>query len=264
MKKSRIFILYFLLVPTVYILGSLIASFLVEKLMYPVPVVGYADDEHIVKLTTTNNIKISARYWENDQATYVILYSHGNGEDIAYSQPLLEPLVTAGFSVFAYDYAGYGTSLGSPSVEQTYFDIEAAYSYLVEEKKIPPDHIIVYGRSIGGGPSVYLASRKPIGGLILESTFVGIFQVAHKLLVLPFDKYPSAKPIGKVKEPILIIHGDSDKRISYWHAQTLFAAANEPKELLIIPDAGHNDLHAVAGSRYLEALAQFKEKLEQK
>ncbi len=114
----------------------------------------YQDSSAIIKLTSGDGITISAVYLPSSQSGYTILYSHGNAEDLGNIQPVLQHLHQIGFSVFAYDYRGYGTSRGRPSERNAYKDIDSAYNYLTQQLGIPPERIIAYGRSVGGGPAV--------------------------------------------------------------------------------------------------------------
>lgn len=193
----------------------------------------------------------------NPAAELTLLYSHGNGDDLGGIRPMLELIRDAGYNVVAYDYAGYGLSEGRPTERNSYQDIEAVYRYLVDERQIPPDKIVLYGRSVGGGPSLYLASREPVGGLIVESSFVSIFRVLTRVPLLPFDKFPSLSRIRQVQQPVLILHGTADTVIPFWHGKALYAAAPGPKRSLWVEGAGHNDLQVVAGDRYVQALREF-------
>lgn len=93
----------------------------------------------------------------------------------------------------------------------------------------------------------------------MESAFTSAFRVLTKFPILPFDKFPNLAKIKKVHSPVLVIHGKSDDIISFYHGQTLFAAANEPKVSYWVEQAGHNDLLLVAGSSYFEELLKFAE-----
>lgn len=186
-----------------------------------------------------------------------LLLSHGNAEDLGDDRFGLEELRRAGFNVFAYDYEGYGTSDGKPSEQAAYRDENAAYDYLTATLGIPPQNIILYGRSVGSGPAVHIAARRPAAGLILQSPFVSAFRVLTRIPLLPFDKFPNYKDIRRVHSPLLIIHGDSDTVIAPWHGKKLFQLANEPKKYLSIPKANHNDLEMVGGKVYYAALQEF-------
>jgi fermentation-respiration switch protein FrsA (DUF1100 family) len=157
----------------------------------------------------------------------------------------------------AYDYQGYGTSEGEATERHTYDDEEAAYNFLVQTMHIQPTNIIAFGRSVGGGPAVDLASRRPVAGLILESAFTSAFRVMTRVSVFPFDRFDNLHKIKKVPCPVLIIHGTQDSVINVVHGRELFAAAHEPKQALWLEGANHNDVAFVAGPRYSDALKAF-------
>jgi len=238
------------------------AQMFVDKIIFQPRTATYRDTDKIIKLKVGDDARISAIHLSNPQATYTILYSHGNGEDIGMTMPLLEATREMGFSVFAYDYRGYGTSGGAPSEANVYQDIDAAYSYLTEELKIPPARIIALGRSLGGAIAVDLAARKPLGGLIIESTFVSAFRVVTNIPIFPFDKFRSLSKIKNVNCPVLVIHGTEDEVIPFRHGEKLFERANAPKISLWIDKAQHNDLFEIAGARYREALENFVKMIE--
>jgi alpha-beta hydrolase superfamily lysophospholipase len=254
--------LYFLIIPVLLYFGlMLFAFFFAEKLIFQPQAAFYKDDDSIIKLQTESNEKISAKYFSNSKAEYTILFSHGNAEDIGTAEYFLEQLKDAGFSVFIYDYRGYGTSEGSPSEQNSYQDIETAYNYLIKELKTPPEKIIVHGRSLGGAVSIDLASKKKCGGLIVESSFVSAFRVMTKYQIFPFDKFQNIDKIKKVQCPVLFIHGKEDSLIPIWHGEKLFAEANEPKYSLWITEANHNDVFAISKDEYLRAIQNFSAKL---
>lgn len=217
----------------------------------------YQDTDEILKLTSGNGVRISAVYLSNPQATYTILYSHGNAEDLGDVLPAIQQIRQIGFAVLAYDYQGYGTSEGFPSESNAYGDINAAYAYLTEKLGIPPSRIILYGRSVGGGLAVDLASRQPVAGLVLESTFTSVFRTITHIPLYPVDKFDNISKIEQVNVPVLVIHGTDDEVIALWHGQQLFAAADRPKQSLWVEGATHNDVMWVAGDRYAEALREF-------
>jgi fermentation-respiration switch protein FrsA (DUF1100 family) len=199
-------------------------------------------------------------YLPNPSAKFTLLVSHGNAEDLGDDRYWLEELRRAGFSVFAYDYEGYGTSEGKASEKVLYQDEAAAYDYLAIDLRTPPDRIIIFGRSVGTGPATYIAARRPAAGLILQSPFVSAFRVLTQIPLLPFDKFPNYKNIRHVHCPVLIMHSHGDTVIAPWHGQKLFDMANQPKQLFWAQHADHNDMNQAAG--YLEALQDFSASLE--
>jgi fermentation-respiration switch protein FrsA (DUF1100 family) len=205
----------------------------------------------------TTGERIAAIYLPNPDARYTLLYSHGNGNDLGDGQVVAAQLHAMGFAVLAYDYPGYGHSDGQPSEEGCYRAIDAAYAYLTETLRIPADRIIIFGHSLGGGPSADLAARKPAAGLVLESTFTTAFRVSTGVRVLPFDKFNSLAKLSRVRCPVLVIHGTRDTVIPPWHGQALYRQANQPKFSYWVAGADHNDLIDVGGEAYADRLRAF-------
>ena len=246
----------------VYVAIGFWAYFFSNSLIFQPQSATYADSDRILKLTSANGVPISAVYLPDRLATYTILYSHGNAEDLGDILPLLQVLQKMGFAVFSYDYQGYGTSEGQPTVSKSYQDIDAAYAYLTEDLGVSPNQIIVYGRSVGGGPSVDLATRQPVAGLILESTFVSAFRALTQVPIYPFDRFENLAKLKRVNCPVLVIHGTEDAVVRFWHGEALFTAAKAPKRSFWIEGAGHNDGISIAGDRYFAALQEFQTLLQ--
>lgn len=241
----------------IYACLCLWAYFFAEgKIFFPQPS-SYQDNQDIIKLTASDGVQISAVYLPNPQAKYTLLFSHGNAEDLGYLRSLLLQLRNMGFSVFAYDYHGYGTSGGKPSEINTYRDIDAGYNYLTQKLGISPNRIIAYGRSVGTGPTVDLASRQRLAGLILESPFISAFRVVTRIPIVPFDKFNNLDKIKKINCPLLIMHGKADEVIPFAHGQQLYASALEPKQFFEVETATHNDVMLVAGTEYIKKIQQF-------
>ncbi len=241
----------------IYLFFCLYVMFTADRMIFVPQPSTYRDTSEIIKLTTPDQIQISALHLANPEATYTILYSHGNAEDLGGIRPVLQRLYATGFSVFAYDYQGYGTSQGTPTEENAYGDIDTAYNYLTQQLNVPSDRIIAHGRSVGGGVAVDLAARKPLGGLIMESAFTTAFQVVLPIPVLPFDKFRNIDKIKKVNCPVFVMHGQADETVPFSHGEKLFAAAPEPKLSFWVEEASHNDLIWVAGERYAARLEEF-------
>ncbi len=243
----------------IYLTFAIIIYSQVEKLIFLPPPSTYQDTNEIIKLTSEDGTKLSAIHLSNSNAKYTILYAHGNASDLGMIKPKLEQLQDIGFSVLAYDYRGYGTSEGKPSEKNAYKDIDTAYNYLTQELNIPPQQIIPFGRSVGGGSAIDLAARKPVAGLIAESTFTSIFKVKVPIKILPFDKFPNLAKISQVKCPVLIMHGKLDEVVPFYHSEQLLKKAPSPKLSLWLEDAKHNNFSYVAGERYTKILKEFIE-----
>jgi fermentation-respiration switch protein FrsA (DUF1100 family) len=247
----------------IYAAVCLVAYLISDGMIFLPPPATYRDTGQTVSLITADNVRITGLYLPDERAEYTILYSHGNAEDLGIIERSLGRIRDWGFAVFAYDYRGYGTSQGKASEGGTYRDIDAAYDHLTRVLGVPANRIIVYGRSVGSGPAVDLAMRRPVAGLVLESAFVSAFRVLTRVPLLPFDKFRNLDKITKVSCPVLIMHGMEDEIIPIDHGRRLFNAASEPKRALWVEGAGHNDFMLVAGDRQARALIDFAALLRQ-
>jgi fermentation-respiration switch protein FrsA (DUF1100 family) len=246
-----------------YLAFAAFAYFVSDRLIFRPPAATYhAERLPVVAVPTEDGASVAVLHLPNPEAVYTVLYSHGNGEDLGMALPALEALRAAGFAVLAYDYRGYGASRGSPpSAEGAYRDVRAVYRHATTRLGIPPSRIVLYGYSVGTGPSVYLAAREPVAGLVIENGFVSAFRVVTHLPLLPFDRFPNLRTIRRVGCPVLVIHGTRDEVIPFSHGRRLFDAARQPKRALWVEGAGHTDVTAVAGERYWSALRSFAQLL---
>lgn len=245
-----------------YIAMVLFALFLANGVMFQPHPASYRDDASIVKLKSRDGARISATYLKNEAATYTILFSHGNAEDIGDMRPFYEELRSAGFSIFAYDYQGYGTSEGKATELHVYEDAEAAYEYLTGTMKLPPERVISMGRSLGAAVAIDLASKKKVAGVVAQSSFATAFRVLTRVPLLPWDKFRNIDKIGKVNCPVLVMHGRADEVVPFSQGEKVFAAAKEPKRAYWVEHGDHNNLQMFAGDRYFVELREFAKGLE--
>jgi len=193
----------------------------------------------------------------------VLLWCHGNAGNIIHRLDNLASLYAFGLSVFLFDYRGYGRSEGTPSEPGLYQDALAAYELLVTGKHVPPDRLVIFGRSLGAAVAGDLASRLPSAGLILESAFPSVEALArHHYWGLPADWFVSAQfnlaaKLRAVRRPILVIHGDRDRIVPLHMGQAVFEAAQPPKDWYVVRGAGHNDVVSVGGVSYFERFKRF-------
>jgi fermentation-respiration switch protein FrsA (DUF1100 family) len=248
-------LLYF--VAGFYLMLLMVAAFLSDRMIFQPQRSSYQDTPDIIKLATADGTRISAIYLANPAAAYTLLFSHGNAEDIGDNRSFFQELRAAGFAVFAYDYHGYGTSGGTPSEKTVYSDIDAAYDYLTGTLRVPPGRIISFGRSVGNGAAIDLASRKPVAGLIVQSGFTTAFRVLTHVPLVPFDKFRNVEKIQRVKAPILFMHGRADRVIPFRQGIALYERAGPSKMSFWVDGADHNDFELVAGERYFTALRDF-------
>lgn len=246
----------------VYLVLMAFVLLFANRMIFPAPDVSYVDNDRIFKLPIRDGDEIAAVYLPNADAEYTILYSHGNSEDLGHIMPHLRDLHEAGFSVMAYDYPGYGLSDGRPSEQGALEAAAAAFSYLVILQGVSPDTIILYGRSLGSGPSYELASKKPVAGMIINGGFSSTFRVMTKWQVFPWDIFDNAAKVRDVQCPVLIIHGVRDKTVPFSHAQYMQKRLKVPVSTLYVAQAGHNNLIEVAEDEYWDALRKFSDSLK--
>lgn len=243
----------------IYILLSVTVYFMADGMIFLPQPPSYRDTIEIIKIPVTENQSLSAIRFDAPGDSPTLVFMHGNAEDLGDVRPYLEELHSWNFGVFSYDYRGYGTSDGKASVRNAHADADAVYRYLTGTLKIPYSRIILYGRSVGSGSAVYLASKYPVGGLILESAFISAFRVVLPFRIFPFDRFPNRKRLRTVDCPVLVMHGRMDKVIPFRHGQALYDTAPEPKMALWLDTAGHNDFVYAGGDKLKETLNQFRD-----
>ncbi len=220
-----------------------------------------------VWLTTQDNIRLNAWYLLSPGSQKALLWFHGNAENIGYGLGQIVFYSRLGVNVLAVDYRGYGRSEGSPNETGVYRDADAAYDYLVQVRHIQPKNIFVYGHSLGGAVAIDLASRRECGGLIAQSSFTSIRDMARRTFRIPLFEYipksrfDSLAKIRQVRAPILIVHGTRDATVPFSMGQRLFTAAPEPKFFFPIEGAGHNDAMEVGGDPLLQRFKSFLERI---
>lgn len=153
-------------------------------------------------------------------------------------------------NLFAYDYEGYGKAVGPPSEQKCYNNIDSAFEYLITQRRMAPESIVLYGRSLGSGPSCYLAEKLSrqgisIGGLVLQSALLSVYRVAFYFRFTMWgDSFPNLDRIRNVACPVFIIHGTRDEIVPFWNGEDLFL--NAPIEWRACPywveKAGHNNV----------------------
>lgn len=241
-----------------YLLFIKAVSYIAKSRLFKPQTPTYSDKTaDILKLPLPNGQHISALYLPNPLAHFTLLLSHGNMADIGLCLPLVEQIYREGFSVMVYDYPGYGTSDGKPSEQGIYAAIDAAYAFLTQERHIPPHRIIAYGRSLGGGPTMDLAIRKPLAGIIVECTFTSVFRIKFHYGFIPFDLFKNIDKAKKLSIPALVIHGELDEIVPFWHGQRLFENIRSPKKHLWVPHAGHSDVMEVAYQDFWRTVHEF-------
>jgi alpha-beta hydrolase superfamily lysophospholipase len=198
-----------------------------------------------------------------DAAASTLLYLHGARRNLSDNLFRIQRLHRMGFAVLAIDYRGFGRSDGElPSEAQAYDDAVAAWQHL---RRLEPDagRRFVYGHSLGGAVAIELATRNDdVAGLIVESTFTSMADMAEQMgygglgLVLT-QRFDSLAKVATVKAPVLFVHGTSDRFVPPQMSERLYAAAREPKRLLLVESGNHSNVSAVAFDKYQAAVRDF-------
>lgn len=210
-------------------------------------------------------------------ARFTLVWFHGNAGNIGHRvdnikylhRALSRPLLP---NIFIFDYRGYGQSAGGLSdlsENATYDDAEGALTYLRGRPDLARTPLVYFGRSLGAAIAVEMARRYPPAGLILETPFTSIKDMAR--VALPFlpvgnllrTKYDSLSKMQEIRVPLLVLHGDRDDVVPYEQGRRLFEAANQPKTFFTIRKARHNDTYIVGDRPYFDAWARFLRGLEQ-
>ncbi len=163
----------------------------------------------------------------------VVVYFHGNGGSLQHRVPRFKPLVSDGTGLVALSYRGYGGSQGSPSEEGLLADARAAYDFA--RKTYPEAKFVLWGESLGTGVATAIAAEHDVAALVLEAPYTSTLDIAKAhypfmpVSWLMKDQFRSDERIGKVRAPILILHGDRDRVIPISYGERLYAMAPEPK-----------------------------------
>lgn len=218
-----------------------------------------------VSFPASDGSTISARWIPPETPQHgAVLVAHGNGGNITHRGKLAADLRRElGAGVLLFDYPGYGKSTGNPTEESCYASGAAAYNWLLSEQKLAPNRIVLMGESLGGGTAVELATRVDHRALVLIFTFTTLPDAAHHHY--PFlptrlamrTRFDNLAKIGRCVRPVFIVHGTKDRTVPFAHSETLFAAANEPKQFIPVNGADHD---LTIASHYLPSLAEFLSK----
>ena len=259
--KNRFFsklIFYFMLTYLLLLGYGLVYS---DSLIFLPQTPAYSWSSDLVHIKSQNSSKpatentIVGHYLKHPKAKYTILYSHGNAVDIGGLHHLQQNFFKHGYSIFIYDYSGYGLSEGEASEQQVYNDVQAVYDYLINQQKLAPEQIISYGHSLGAAIATNLAYKNSVAALVLENPFTTAFRVKTVYPLVPFDKFASIDKIDKINSPVFITHSKDDQVIPFWHSEELFENAKQPKKSFWLETAGHSNITHTKS--FWPALAEF-------
>jgi len=243
-------------------------GWIVDRMLFlPTPGVEVAP-EHLgidaeeVFVTAEDGVRIHGFFVPAPGATRAILYLHGNAGNASHRLPIGALLARLGAHVLLLDYRGYGRSEGRPDEAGVYADARAGLRHLVGPRGLPERRVVLFGSSLGGAVAVELAQGRGVAGVVLESTWSTLSDVAANAfgpLARPFTRgrFDSLQKIGRLRAPLLFLHGDRDDIVPLALGRRLFDAAPEPKAFEILRGAGHNDTLAIGGRAYFERIRRF-------
>jgi len=194
---------------------------------------------------------------------FVVLIFNGNAGNRAHRAALADALSRSGLAVFVFDYRGYGGNPGTPSEDGLRLDARAARRALLARADVDAARVVYFGESLGTAVAAELAAEHPPAALVLRSPFASMTAVGrHHYPWLPVglllrDRFETLERIPRVRAPILVIAGGADHIVPTTQSRRVFEAANEPKSLLVIPDADHNDDALFTGRPMIEGMLRF-------
>jgi pimeloyl-ACP methyl ester carboxylesterase len=250
------------------VLAVALFRWLVDRLVFqPTPgadlsleQLGVAGEE--LYLRTEDGVRIHAFFVPSEGASRALLFLHGNAGNASHRLPNAVQLAELGVHVLLLEYRGYGKSEGTASEEGVFADARAGLAHLTTELGIPEERIFLFGRSLGGAVALDLARGRRLAGVILESTFTSLAEMAGRIGVGPLapllrGRFDSLTRIRELRAPLLFFHGDRDEVVPFDLGRRLFEAAPEPKAFETIRGAGHNDTVLVGGRAYFERIRRF-------
>jgi fermentation-respiration switch protein FrsA (DUF1100 family) len=192
-----------------------------------------------------------------------VLVCNGNAGHRAMRAELAAELARMGLAVLLFDYRGYGGNPGRPTEEGLAADARAALDHLAGRPEVDPERVVYLGESLGAAVALRLATERPPAALVLRSPFASLAEVGRRhypmlpVSLLLWDRYDSWALIGRVRAPLLVVAGGRDRIVPPGHSRRLFAAAPEPKRLVVLDGVDHNDPELHAGPRLLAELRAF-------
>ena len=222
------------------------------------------DSENDIFLPTSHGSQIQVKtIIKNEKYLYLII-SHVNAEDVygVHDWALKSLCHYVNVNIIMYEYTGYGTNNQETftcSEQYCYNDIDAVYKYLTEQLNVPPNRIVAYGRSVGSGPSCYLAEKQKIRGLIINCGFLSVFRVIFKFrFTLPGDLFPNIDRMRNIECPVCVFHSIKDEIIPFYHGKELYKASKNKFQPLFIDGTSHNNIDRLSDDVYQHMQKFFK------
>ena len=194
---------------------------------------------------------------------FTVIVFNGNAGNRAFRAPLADALARANLAVLLFDYRGFGGNPGSPTEQGLATDARAARDYAVSRQDVDRRRLVYFGESLGTAVATSLAADSPPAALILRSPFTSMIDIgSHHYAFLPVrwllrDRYATIERIARVNCPLMVIAGDDDRIVPIAYSRRLYDAARDPKSMLIISGADHNDDSLLAGREMITGMLQF-------
>ncbi|MBF12975.1 MAG: alpha/beta hydrolase [Legionellales bacterium] len=241
----------------IYASTTLVVMYVSDYIIFPAPEPTYAANNPQVEYIRQGDAIVASRYMPVPEAKYTILYSHGNRQDLGLLAPVMQRFNQQGYSVFAYDYRGYGHSNGTATETHAKQDIRLAYEHLTESLGVAPESIILYGYSLGSGVTMDLAKEKVTAGVIVEGAFTSTYRTKIPIKVFPIDRFDSYAVVSQVTQPILYLHGEDDSVIPVSHSHDLYHRTTAPSDIVTFSNHGHSSLTIKNSAEYWEIIQNW-------
>lgn len=217
-----------------------------------------------VRFTTADGLTLNGWFVAHSPTPrFTAIVFNGNGGNRAMRGVLAKALAEEELGVLLFDYRGYGGNPGSPTEEGLKEDARAALKYVLSRGDVDPKRVVYFGESLGSAVAAELAVAHPPAALILRSPLTSLTDVGrvhYRYLPVGWllrDRFDTLERIGRIRVPLLVIAGDQDRIVPMSQSRRVYDAANEPKTLLIVPRADHNDAALLAGSDMLAAIRRL-------
>jgi hypothetical protein len=238
-------------------LGLMLWLFQPRLVFYPLREHDYRPEEaglpyEPVTILTEDGLRLDGWFVSAEKAQWTVLFCHGNAGNISHRLDSLVLFRQMGLNCLIFDYRGYGRSQGSPSEEGLYQDAMAAWKWLTKVRALPPERIILFGRSLGGSVAANLAAQladrtEPMpAGIVIESTFSSILDMGRyyypwfPVRWFARFRFDTVQSVQKIHIPILVIHSPDDEVVPFKFGQKIFDNANPPKQFARIA-GNHNE-----------------------
>jgi fermentation-respiration switch protein FrsA (DUF1100 family) len=231
----------------------------------PSPAVTGLADVEAVRIQAEDGVTLQAWFLPSraQQPSPAVIVFNGNAGNRAYRSSLAAALRGLGLSVLLFDYRGFGDSAGSPTEAGLNEDARAVWHYVAGRSDVRADRLVYFGESLGSAVAVRLAVEHAPAALILRSPFTSLVDVGRlHYPILPVrwllrDRFSSVDAIASVRSPLLIVAGDRDRIVPLEQSRRLFERASEPRELVVVRGADHNDAALFDGRELIEAVRKF-------